>query len=564
MKNPSLTTAFPFSPNQPVPASPVHKRIKQDRQIDNIVCYFTNIHINNGSVFLRKNIVKTKYVIWGYEIIPFGGDRLKERIKADTYFQTGEQITDKVIDSALQIISGQQAFWLCDTEEERVMPIRTMPLPGGGFTYFFNRMYPIRHNNSYLIRTYAPKGMVDIPFPVIPDSPYQPLDSDYHSSFGFKILNDLICNKSNIPEDSFILILTWCVQCISSSYYTLLELVGEPKTGKSFTQSVLRELIDPHVDLMAIAPKKLKDLERHAMNGHVMSYDHVDDLSDDVQVFMADLMSVNGVKITTSTGIEEFGGDIFVRRPICLNSVIPVVTNEKLLSKTLTIELMPSVERSRNYKRDPKQVYDARLELLKLSMAVANFNNTQDFPRCTYLDLHDFAEIGMKLSKIIYNTTEVFENQLNITAREQTLASLEENSAGNLVYLWAISNPNTDKEMSALDWIEELSAYQDDRSKQLSITPRKLGSDLKRAAPTLRKLGIDCNSPGKRGSHVKWRIITAEKIELQDNFFEANNCSSSQSGIKEQTELKPENPLDNCDAIEPAANEDCVTSEEDR
>lgn len=195
---------------------------------------------------------------------------------------------------------------------------------------------------------------------------------------------------------------------------------------------------------------------------------------------------------------------------------------------------------------DPKQIDDARFELLRLAVAITRFNNVQNLPKCKYLDLHDFAEIGLKLSQIIYNTTSVFEEQFSLLVREQIMARLEENCASNLVYSWAINNCNITKEMSVNEWIKELEAYRDEESNDWSISAKKFGIELKRAAPTLRRIGIECESLGKRGSFVKWKITTAAKIELLDDIFETTN-GSLQSKTKVPPESQPKQSLLNPD-----------------
>ena len=129
-----------------------------------------------------------------------------------------------------------------------------------------------------------------------------------------------------------------------------------------------------------------------------------------------------------------------------------------------------------------------------------------------------------KLSQMLYSTTDTFEKQLNLLIKEQSLAKLEENQTGYLTFIWAKENPNTQKEMSVANWIKKLVIYQDISFGEWKITPKQFGSDLKKVAPILRDFGINCESLGKRGSFVKWKITTAEKIDLQANFFKLRDA----------------------------------------
>ena len=510
-------------PIHPAPSPPGFKRTKSERLLDTLVCYLTNPQVNGRKISLHKNIMGTRYVIWDFKVIFLGEDKFLEYIKSDAYFQIFENMSDAIIKSALQIVSGQHSLWICDESQNRITPIRSISLYSGHFAYFFDSKYFVTNdNNKFINGCYFPKGIKKIQYPEDPNFLNEVDDSSNHSLIkGMNIIMKLLFPKLNISEDYFLIILTWLVQSMASNNYTLLELIGESKSGKSCIQSFLRELIDPNLELITQAPKKIKELEKQTMNGHVMSFDDVEKLDDDIQLFMVDLMSLKGAKITYPLENKEYSGDIFVRRPIILNSVIPVVTHEKLQSKTLTIELKaPKYEWHDYFEQSLLFIPTTRLYLLKLAKAIFNLNSNESFPRCIYKDLYHFSEIGLRISQIIYSTTDVFEKQLNLLIKEQFLAKLEENLTSYLLFIWAKENANTQKEMSPANWIKKLEIYHDNSFGEWKITPKQFGSDLKKFAPVLRDFGINCESLGKRGSFVRWKITTAEKIDLQANFFD--------------------------------------------
>ncbi|MCD2451101.1 hypothetical protein GO003_011920 [Methylicorpusculum oleiharenae] len=527
----------------PIPQNSTSKKTKSESNIDLLHKYLSNPELNEGMIQLRKSVLGTKYVTFYYRILFWDNIQLIELIKAAAYSGSMRQITEKEIKIACSIISGNPTLWIQDTEAERILHIRIAHLVGGGIAYFFS------NNNYFTIRSgflpckaYFPEGMVNIPAPH-PDYLNKPLYYNYQSSPGFNYLIDLICKQLKLPEECFLLVLSWLIQSIIGQSYTLLELTGESKSGKTTAQEILRKIIDPNIQLTNKAPRSIAELERQTMEGHVLSYDNVEILPDEVQIRMAEIMTAKGARITTPIGNAKSLGDFFVNRPILLNSDTSIVTNERLLTKSLTIELKPQTDKMHNIAIGEKYIDDARLELLILTKYVANFHPTQDIPICNYLDMHEIAEIGMKLSMIIYNNTNEFEAQLNLLATEQIFASLEENKTANLIHFWAIDNPNSTKEMAAIDWLDEIKPYIDERLKQPSITPKKFGSDLKRAAPVLRKFGIDCTSLGKRGSNCKWRITTAKKIEMQDNFFETSHSSMAETRLNEMVPEQPKEQL---------------------
>jgi hypothetical protein len=503
------------------------KRKKLELIFDKIVSYLTNPLENGRKVFLCLTVINTKYIIWDYEILFLGQQKLIDLIKAEVYYSTHKNIADTVIKSALQVISGRTELWNNYAKEQRITPVRVMSTCSKHFVYFFNKNYHVKNNSDYIdtTGTFIPDGFISIQQPSDPHF----LDNigyytDHDANKSINSIKEIFFERLNIPTDKFLIILTWLVQSIASDNYTLLELIGESSSGKSHAQLVLRELIDPNVEKLNQIPKKIKDLERQTMNSHVMSFDEVEKLPDDIQLFMMDLMSVNGIKITDPA---DKGREIFVRRPIILNAVVPAVTHEKLLSKTITIELKAHKQNYHIFQNkivDENLLYSARLELLKLAKYVCNFDQcdpeyNKTFPSCNYRDLYGFSEIGLKISKIIYSTTEDFMKQFNILIQEHLHAKLEGNQTCLYLYLWAKHHPNTKIVKSVTNLINELEGYHDNRYGDWKITPRQFGSDLKKFKKDLKEFGIDCDSKGKHGPCVKWEIKTGDKIDLPTNFF---------------------------------------------
>ena len=257
---------------QPAPANPVPKKTKSERQIDALVSYLTNSQVNGGRVFLCKNLLGTKYLVWDFQIIFFGEDKLVDCIKSDVYFQTWQNMTDTVIKSALQIISGQQSLWIDDGEEKRITPIRSMSLYRGHFIYFYNSNYFVTNktDNIYMVGTFFSKSSRIIQPPSNPHFLNEFGSSSNHNLMGsLDFLKETLFKNLNISEDYLLIILTWLIQSIASDNHTLLELIGESNSGKTYAQKVFRELIDPNLELITQVPKKIKDLERQTMNGKV-------------------------------------------------------------------------------------------------------------------------------------------------------------------------------------------------------------------------------------------------------------------------------------------------------
>ena len=149
----------------------------------------------------------TKYLVWDFQIIFFGEDKLVDCIKSDVYFQTWQNMTDTVIKSALQIISGQQSLWIYDGEERRITPIRSMSLYRGHFIYFYNSNYFVSNkvDNKYRAGSFVSKSSRIIQTPSNPHFLNELGNSSNHNIIGsLDFLKETLFKNLNISEDYFI------------------------------------------------------------------------------------------------------------------------------------------------------------------------------------------------------------------------------------------------------------------------------------------------------------------------------------------------------------------------
>ena len=83
---------------------------------------------------------------------------------------------------------------------------------------------------------------------------------------------DLLWKYVNIPENQKLLSLSWLIECFRrDTPDPLLELNGEQGSGKSITQSYLRNLIDPNRVNLRSMPQKIDDLLVPAIHSFIVS-----------------------------------------------------------------------------------------------------------------------------------------------------------------------------------------------------------------------------------------------------------------------------------------------------
>jgi hypothetical protein len=97
-------------------------------------------------------------------------------------------------------------------------------------------------------------------------------------------------------QNQQVLVTLWLVNClIASANYRVLVLQGEQGSSKSRTTRTLRDLLDPNVAPLRAPPRNERELVISAINGHLLAFDNVSSLSQE--------MSDAFCRLATGTGL---------------------------------------------------------------------------------------------------------------------------------------------------------------------------------------------------------------------------------------------------------------------
>jgi hypothetical protein len=152
----------------------------------------------------------------------------------------------------------------------------------------------------------------------------------------------------NVATDSdFILLVAWVLAALRGcGPYPILVFMAEQGSAKTTTTRVLRRLCDPNESDVRRPPRNTEDLMIAASNGHIVAFDNLSRLSEELSDNLSVLATGGGFAVRQLyTNGEEC---IFhASRPIALNGISQVATRGDLLDRAIVITLPPIPEDQR-------------------------------------------------------------------------------------------------------------------------------------------------------------------------------------------------------------------------
>ena len=146
----------------------------------------------------------------------------------------------------------------------------------------------------------------------------------------------------NVASDTdFCLMVTWQIQALRPrGPYPILILIAEQGAAKTTTAKVQRRLCDPSESDVRRPPRNTEDLMIAATNGHIVAFDNLSHLREDLSDNLSVLATGGGFAVRQLyTNREE---EIFqAQRPIILNGISQVATRGDLLDRAIVITMPP-------------------------------------------------------------------------------------------------------------------------------------------------------------------------------------------------------------------------------
>ncbi|NDL69340.1 toprim domain-containing protein [Vreelandella alkaliphila] len=314
---------------------------------------------------------------------------------------------------------------------------------------------------------------------------------------------------ANVPVQSRLLVTAWLVECLRpDTPYPVVELLGEQGSGKSGTQTVLRRLIDPNAADLRSVPKSAEDVFISGGANHIVSIENVSHLTPQLQDALCVVATGGGfAKRKLYSDADETV--ITLKRPIMLNGIVASVTQQDLVSRTLTVELpvlsdaQSKDQLEEQFEADRASIIGALLDIAAKALA---YLPEMTLPASERPRLVEFAYLGMAVAKAMGDNPDTFIKQFAAARQDGLERTLDASPVATAIRDWAETYPNEKREKTAKDWLALMESYKPPGCDSWPRSAKGMGDQMRRAAPALRQLGIECKCLGKRGGSVKWEI----------------------------------------------------------
>jgi len=316
--------------------------------------------------------------------------------------------------------------------------------------------------------------------------------------------------------DEIVLLVAYALAALRpNSSYPVLCLAGEQGSGKSTLVRFLGSLVDPHSPQLRTLPSEERDLIVAARHAHFISFDNISSLSDTMSDAICRLSTGGGHgerELYTNREESTFEG----RRPVCLNGIEEVATKPDLVSRSVILLLTainPSDQRDDKEIEKAFEVAGPELFGALLDGLVSGLLNLSDIKISNKPRMADFALWAEACTRAYWPAgTFLRAYWQNIEAANEI--ALEASPVGDAVrQFMANKNSWTGTASSLLALLTPLVPDALVRERSWPKTASALSGKLRRAAPPLRKIGIDVAFVREGHDRERVIVITTTRVE---------------------------------------------------
>jgi hypothetical protein len=345
-----------------------------------------------------------------------------------------------------------------------------------------------------------------------------------------KFVNVKPRNEEN-GADEFVLLVAYALAALRPNCnYPVLGLAGEQGSGKTSLVRFLGSLIDPRSPQLRTMPGDERDLIVAARHAHLLGFDNISGLSDDMSDAICRLSTGGGHgerELYTNREESTFEG----RRPVCLNGIEDVATRPDLVDRALMLLLVAIDPDSRRDERDLEKefataapaIFGALLDGLSAGLRNLATVVIADKPR-----MADFALWAEACTQVYWPAgTFMRAYRENIAAAIEVV--IEASAVGDAVRHFMSGRIKWEGTASELlQLLTPLVPEALARERSWPKSARALSGKLRRAAPPLRKVGIDVAFVREGHDRERTIVISAQKIGV-DNFASAPSAETEKS-----------------------------------
>lgn len=317
----------------------------------------------------------------------------------------------------------------------------------------------------------------------------------------------------NIPADKRVLIVAWLIECWRpDTPFPLLEKFGEQGSAKSTTQIALRRLIDPNACDLRSPPSKIDDLFVGAGVSWLTSYENVSHLSAPLQDGLC-ILATGGGFARRKLYSDSDEAVINVKRPIVLNGISVCVTAQDLVDRSISIELPTITERREStglWEAFDQQAGSILGGLLDVAAGALRRLPSVTIPADQRPRLIEFARLGIAVGQVTGND---FMKAFTASRSDSISRTIDASPVAAALVDWFDARDKRSISETAKNLFLDIDRFKPQGAEAWPRSPKGFSDAIRRAAPALRQIGIECRNEGKIGGLVKWTVCE-KKLQI--------------------------------------------------
>ncbi len=293
-------------------------------------------------------------------------------------------------------------------------------------------------------------------------------------------------------ESDFVMACAWLFSCLRPrGPYGMLLVSGEHGSGKSQMAETLKAVVDPEVSMKRIAPRDEDSLIIAGLNHHVLSFDNLSGMKNDISDILCGILTGTGLtrrKLFSDT--DEI--TLSLARPVLLNGISLDISRPDLLSRIIPVKtvVIPAAKRKTEarLRRDFAAVHPSILgALCSAASAALRGKPESSAPLPRLADLAEWINRAEVQGAMPWEPM-AFTKALAAVQKEAELDILVSTPAGE----WVLSEmERSDSWRGPLKSVlMELREQNQDQKRYLPANERSLMGQLERLRPLLRQMGI--------------------------------------------------------------------------
>lgn len=309
----------------------------------------------------------------------------------------------------------------------------------------------------------------------------------------------------NVTDDDWPLVLAWLVTAFrESGPYGVLVLLGEQGSAKTTTANYLRNLVDPSTAGLRSTPRDERDLMIAARHSWVLAYDNISK----IHPWLSDALcriSTGGALATRALFTDDEEEIFHALRPVLINGIEDFVERADLLDRSLVCNvprIEPERRRTRHeldaaYATARPKILGALLDAVACGLRHSASINPATLPR-----MADLARFAIAAEPALGLKNGDFLRALELNHRRAIELAIEASPVAVAVREF-MDDAKKKVELTAAELLTKLNKRVDftDRPRDWPRSPKGIADALRRAAPSLRAIGLELEfyrEPGDR------------------------------------------------------------------